>query len=645
MIRPDNNPYSNQHAVDTSSTQKTNTLSPLIEEIRMLSSQQISQFISQLFDSCDDLFYDLSNNANSNQEQTLYFSSMREVRIKRQVLQQNYVARFDESFQNIASSENINIGTTAVNNLAIVENDQIEVDVALTNMSTRANNVCYEEIYPLLIRFDSLFKGRNVDKEHNPLLPEVVCGLFADVCKAHLTISIKPLIILLKQFERFVLERMVQVYVKANQRLIEAGICPEIPRQVRKDSNIGKSDSERKEPASAVDKRATSRNRYNIPLSENSDLNFSLQAFKQLFANARSGNATLDGFRSYSNHSGPFISLSELTNLLNQAQMLVEQNSPYDVDQPHIHAVASKLLGTQSSAASGAVGESEDDTINLVAMFFEFILDDNSIALKLRNQISRLQIPILKLALQDNTFFSNQSHPARNLINIIAAVGVVYNDERELSKDKTYQKIVDVVKTICHQYGFDQQIFAELFPQLEEVVEKEQRRTTVVEKHTAQVETGKSKVKAANKTARAILIKKMHGAKLLSNARDFLIDCWLDVMVMALLKFSENSEEWSTVTRTVDDFIWCCQSDKDAEALARLQKVQLDFLPAPLRCVQLAPPNQGREERDQVQEGHLTFPRILPYPIVFSPKTVLEAIPMPRGTFLSLPPSCQECFL
>jgi len=50
-------------------------------------------------------------------------------------------------------------------------------------------------------------------------------------------------------------------------------------------------------------------------------------------------------------------------------------------------------------------------------MLFDFILDDKNLVDSVKSLISRLQIPLIKIALQDKSFFSNKSHPARKFLN------------------------------------------------------------------------------------------------------------------------------------------------------------------------------------------------------------------------------------
>jgi len=556
-------------------------LPSIVEHIREQAYDSISQYISQLFDSCDDLFYDLSSRANSNQEQALYFESMREIRIKRQGIQQSYSQEFDAHFQRLISPQHSAPAPNASNKLALVQNDELEIDVALVNMHSRANDVYSEDLYNLQVRLDHLLPGVNIDQENNPLSPELISRAFANACQNNLEISIKPLIILLKQFERFVLKRMGQVYAEANQLLIEAGIVPKIPRKLNKQANNPEGTTQEHTDENILDDMVKQQNRYGIPLARNYDgydTHFSLSEFSELLAGARNGAFSYDNVKPYSDNPGPMMPVAELVALLNKAQTILNQQGKHETPKAYLHTVTSKLLGSRNPSKPQSLNESEDDIINLVAMFFEFILDDNHIALALRNQISRLQIPVLKLALRDNTFFSDSSHPARNLINTIAAVGVIYDDERDLKKDKIYQTIVEIVQTICHQYTFDDNIFSELLPQLEKIIDKEQHRSSIIEKRTSQTEIGKSQVKIANKTARSFLVKKLRNTRLPGYIRDFLIDRWLNVMIMALLKSQEDSEEWVTITQTVDDLIWCCQPPKDNKALQRLERLRPDTL-------------------------------------------------------------------
>lgn len=95
-----------------------------------------------------------------------------------------------------------------------------------------------------------------------------------------------------------------------------------------------------------------------------------------------------------------------------------------------------KMLGgrTQRGEATGhekdsrapaqdiALGEHED-VIDMVAMMFSFIQQDQALPAAVQALLSRLQMPYLRLALVDADLFSSAEHPARALMDRLAEVG------------------------------------------------------------------------------------------------------------------------------------------------------------------------------------------------------------------------------
>ena len=76
------------------------------------------------------------------------------------------------------------------------------------------------------------------------------------------------------------------------------------------------------------------------------------------------------------------------------------------------------------------IAKIDEDIINLVAMFFDFVLDDHNIPDNVKALIGRLQMPILKVALKDKSFFTNTEHPCRHFINELSriSIGLGQND-------------------------------------------------------------------------------------------------------------------------------------------------------------------------------------------------------------------------
>jgi len=76
-------------------------------------------------------------------------------------------------------------------------------------------------------------------------------------------------------------------------------------------------------------------------------------------------------------------------------------------------------------AASGAI---DHMVIDVIAGLFDQILSDPKVPPQIARQIARLQLPVLRAALGDTSFFSSRKHPVRRLINRIASLGAAVDD-------------------------------------------------------------------------------------------------------------------------------------------------------------------------------------------------------------------------
>lgn len=76
-------------------------------------------------------------------------------------------------------------------------------------------------------------------------------------------------------------------------------------------------------------------------------------------------------------------------------------------------------------ASSGAL---DHMVIDVVGSLFDQILADPKVPPQMARQIARLQLPVLRAALGDQTFFSSRRHPVRRFVNRIASLGAAFED-------------------------------------------------------------------------------------------------------------------------------------------------------------------------------------------------------------------------
>lgn len=560
----------------------------VLDHIQQQALESSAQLLEHMFSATDDLFYDLSKRASSNNEENLYFESMREIRIKKQGVINSFLRSITESFNDLIMnrhSEEAAGEAESAADLSIVEGDDLEVDLAKKNMAGRTREAYKEELYELTIRLDHLLLQVMVNEDTNPLDPRQLTHSFIDSAEKQLQISIKARLILFKLFEKHVLKQLGHIYSDANQVLIEAGILPKVPKNLNKtgsNRNSPEKASEEtppEEPVAAQPGPAQSQISFTMDIDSLNALMASARAsHSNLFASAGSQTSGPHTYYLYSSNPGPTMALPELVTLLTKSQPLVDRQLSSLQPKNIVADVINQLLSKRDPHTPQALNQLDEDVINLVAMFFDNILEDENLPLAVQSIICRLQIPVLKVALRNKDFLTNPDHPARKLINTITEAGIGFDENKPLERDPLYRKIVDGIQTINRLYKADESVFTEVQQELETLVKNEQRKATIVERRTNQTEEGKSKIKYARASAQAALYDRMKDAELPSTISEFLTNTWLQVLVITHLKHGKGSAAWIEMEQLVTDIIWLCQPHTDARSKQRKARLQPEIL-------------------------------------------------------------------
>lgn len=98
--------------------------------------------------------------------------------------------------------------------------------------------------------------------------------------------------------------------------------------------------------------------------------------------------------------------------------------------------------------------------IDLVAVVFDNIFSQNNIPEHIKFLVGKLQIPVLKTALNDKTLFIQTDSPVRSFLNIISRLDTAYNTESLIK----FEKIIDNILS-CEE--IDSQVFQTALEQVQ----------------------------------------------------------------------------------------------------------------------------------------------------------------------------------
>lgn len=546
--------------------------------IRDRSTDTLLSLLGAMFDGVDDTFFELADYAHNNKEQNLYFDSMREVRIKRRGMESIFRQQIEADFRRLASGQGANKAAAKpmmADTMELVSDDLLEESVAINNMITKVRANFPGPLMQLVARWNSLLYEMKVSDENNPLDPQQVVRAFAEAVGT-LDLEIKTKLIVYKQFDRYVLSQFDRVVIEANQILIDNDVLPNLRSTIRKDVTRGVYRPRRPSPNSStptlVDEPPVSLGVSNLP--PGAEVFSSLQS---LLATNRVETGAASALVS-GNGVGPVVTVQQddLMSLLSQIQRSAlggDPNFEAEWSDTPLHVdlrgeLRKLLASTTNGGVRKAVAQSEDDVINIVAMLFEFILDDHNIPTQMQALISRLQIPVLKVALKDKGFFNIPTHPARKLLNEMAKAALGWGGKGN-ENDPLFKKMYQLVHRILREFNDDIALFEEIQKEFSEYLSQDYKRTQAVETRTRQAAEGMAKAQQARLFVSEKISERLQGKTLPSTVIDILQNPWTNLLVLLYLREGAESEPFNRTLQTADDLIWSVQLQTGLHAKQR----------------------------------------------------------------------------
>ena len=98
-------------------------------------------------------------------------------------------------------------------------------------------------------------------------------------------------------------------------------------------------------------------------------------------------------------------------------------------------------------------------------MLFDYVVRNVREGSGARSLLSRLHVPVLRVALGDKSFFTRRDHPARELLNTIAETGAHWFDDSDADPDLA-RKMQMVVDHVSANFDGDVGVFDHLLSDL-----------------------------------------------------------------------------------------------------------------------------------------------------------------------------------
>jgi Protein of unknown function (DUF1631) len=542
---------------------------------RELALTHMARALSGMLDRVEDDLFELAEKASDREIQNMYLDARAQSRDKRVAIEATFGRHFVELFDRKVRGDDTPLSTVArVGELALVNEEDLEETLAMREMSSKLKASCEGELMALSQRMGFLLEKPGLEDDANPMSPAAICAALQDACN-QIDAGQKVRMTLLRQLEIYAESELQGIYHDLNSHLVERRILPDVrpgvPRSVpaprRAPKKAGNAGAGSAQPTGSV---------------AEGDI---LAALAQLLGPAGPAQGSgpqggsSGGIASWPTAPGsasaaptvPSSFVSELTRMHREPVSTSMENG----------ALMNVVRRIKAAPQSATLGTVDAMTIDIIAMLFDNIFEDSHIPSSAKALLGRLQIPTLKVALLDKSFFSSKAHPARRLLDLLAqsAIGV---DEGSSRESPALVMIESVVDRVLAEFETDIALFEEMAQRVAAFIEQQKGAEGAIVERSARLIEERERDEIAREIAEQEIGRRLESrAGVPPAVREMLNETWARALARVHRSDGEGSAAWQAMLLTMEDLLWSVEPKATADDRKRL----ITMLPGMLRAL------------------------------------------------------------
>ncbi len=456
--------------------------------------------------------------------------------------------------------------------IMLVDDKQLEFSIRMGELSRRVGEACSASLQRLHRRFVTLLERPSLRTADSPVSPEGVCKGLAEMFGT------------VGDFQQHSLARLVEIetrlirdlpvlYAELNELLARHQIAPTRMQTLQSDDR-------------ARDKRLGVSGGSPDPLAS---LQQAMLARREPagrsasgFAAAAMGGGTAAGLPGDASQMSPAaaaVGAALFERLMGQLGQWQHQGQAElfagGADAPPENA----LNALRSGEFGSALRLPEAATLDVLAAIFDVLFDDPQLANAVKAAIARLQIPMLKAAMLDASFFSERLHPARMLLDTIGEAAIGLGPDID-GQNPVCVELRRVAVAVQAEFERDTEVFSRYAAELETFIARRgQDLQSGAQDYIVLAQAQEERDLAAQEALRLV-----RGQAIAATPRviaDFLLGDWTNVLADAWLAGGAEGNAWREGASVVEDLLWSVQPKSDPEERKRLAML----LPSLLRRI------------------------------------------------------------
>lgn len=518
-----------------------------------------------------------AEHATSNQQETQLFEQYNILKKTSAKLMDSLGVIIDSMPDEI--TEQISMGQEVIK-LSLVEEEELEISLAFTQLESVLDIKFTKYLFALEKRLKILFAAKNISKSNMPFGVASICWVFSQALDlSQSNIKVKTSII--EHLKKMLVQELFDVYKKIDRYFVQAGILPnikiepQIPKRRNTESQNSNSSNKGGNANGSNHTNPSSdsfgyNDQANTPYASFGELQGQQQNQQQGLEQLNQNQATVPNSNVFNQKSRIadeiFSKTSELVNsifgLMNtgRTQNLQSTNETSNIE----NGVMDTTLDNLSKITSVAAGSTEIDklkemildnvrnetgiyypslsmeqqnSLDVMGMFYDQVKQDNAIDSNMLSSLNAINIPLIRTAIGDNTFFENNSHPAREYLEKIIYASQKWHGT---SVVKNLHKFSSAVAS---EFDGTTKAFDYANEELDSYLRLTERRAKKAEEKWVNAAKGKEKLDISRHKVEEVIENVSENAKpeFVKNVIKYVLQ---DALTLSLLRHGEDSEEW-----------------------------------------------------------------------------------------------------
>ncbi len=494
----------------------------LLRECKKFAEKCVQPIINSFFEKITNRLFTIAGEVQSITEKNAYYDALSVFNKQENILKREFEEQMQEQLDPFVNhskkSSNQSAQELSSLTLSLVEEDEFEEWLAYSDMARKLEAEFQDQLNDLNHRLGVLV-NEVVDRETNPFAPASFGQGFQDTMKV-VTLDRKALQVSYAIYKEVLSTALGEMYDKINKYLNDKGVTLDIkhlykikpssegvPRPALKvEKEAEKSSSQQSSPAgnagNITGKQsgdggqggagqggdanfvAGRRQSDNIPAPQ--DWYSLVQYLGNLQQNAAqqggyrpagvpgqagSGQSTGGFVPANAAQTQQFYTPDELLSALSRVKFS-EKLRPLagNFQQDVKSQLMSVLSHGKAEDEQKHLPEREGRILDIAGSLFDSVLEDKLVANNVRPWLEELSIPMVKMALQDDSLFSDKSHLARQVINSLAQLELYGEESGDMGHNAVRKRINHLISEVTSAEEVTPQLFEKMLKDLNSLV-------------------------------------------------------------------------------------------------------------------------------------------------------------------------------